>query len=172
MATATGIAFNVLRLTVAVLALVGNFLIVLVVMRNRNCRKFTCDLLIGLLSFCDYMLGLSSANMQQVIHSFLASCIILAATVELTHISTPLDGYYRLTCLAVNSSGIFGIVAGQIILLAMALDRLSAVAAPIKYSHRSQMVSTYADEALSKKVRLTMHFWTTAFPRAQLRSIH
>lgn len=51
------IAFNILRFILTVTALLGNGLVILVVVRENKCRRYICDVLIGLLSTFDFALG-------------------------------------------------------------------------------------------------------------------
>ncbi|KAI6197035.1 hypothetical protein M3Y94_01177600 [Aphelenchoides besseyi] len=106
----------VVRLIVGILAVLSNILVISIFLKFPAFRRIQSNILISLLSVSGFIVGLGI--LVRAIYSKLV---------------TGEKGYHRIQCLAIGQIQMFGVVFGQVLLFALALDRYSAVRWPCHY---------------------------------------
>uniref|UniRef100_A0A914UH12 G-protein coupled receptors family 1 profile domain-containing protein n=1 Tax=Plectus sambesii TaxID=2011161 RepID=A0A914UH12_9BILA len=116
------IIVQALCIPIGIFAVIGNAVVLLAYTKYKMMRKVPCAHLIAALSTCDLINGVGS--------------IVLG----LSRMYIPLFDYYDFTrfyCIATGTCWIIAMEMGQIITIAIALDRLIAMSWPLSYSTRN-----------------------------------
>jgi hypothetical protein len=115
----------VICFSTGVIAVIGNGIILFITLRFKKFRLSICNCLIGLLAVSEFLEGVS---------------IVLTISYAFYKETASIKNYSRAFCLGFALPGIFGVIAGQITMLSMALDRFLAIQKPLLYHQENSRV--------------------------------